>query len=185
VSESRLCFDVVSGDAVYSGSVVSRIDQPNWEECDEVVCRRRNGFLRDTFNVRLVLQPNGSFAASGSFSHKLFDESFTVFDTGEECHSTRHEVGSGAVISYGGTITNPAGFLTARYTVTETLAISPCRGQPGSTSTDTDVTTTTLGTNGVTPVYDNGFLTAIVWNFSAFDQPTNTSYSTTGQVSLQ
>src|SRR4030095_16559643 len=98
--------------------------------------RARNGFEHKTFTVSsLLLNPNGTFTATGTFSISSLDAFTFPGDPGETCHTSTTVHRGGAITGYDGTLANAVGSLEAVATISRASDISPCMGQPGSTST--------------------------------------------------
>jgi len=114
-------------------------------------------------NVTLVLQADGSFAASGMLRYTLSEE---LFAQASGCRTTFSATGSGPVTAYDGQMPNaPGGRLigSATYAITQTFV---CPGQSGS-STDPPVTARGLTTLvEADAVLTGGNLTELNWNFS-------------------
>ena len=164
----------------FAGSVSDNIDQTDFT--DETGSTR-HGFEHNNYTgLVLTRLPDGTFTATGTFTHASLDEFRFPGDPGETCRTTLTENGSGTVTGYGGNRSNPAGSLEATATVTQTFDFSPCRGRPGSTDTETFEETFRTSSGVVTPTVTDGCLTALTWSFFFFDPSTNTTDSTSGGV---
>ena len=167
---------------VFTGSVSDNTDQtPFTDEFGST----RHGFEHNRYDgLQLTRLPDGTFTATGTFQHDSLDESTFPGDPGETCRGTVRETGSGTVTGYTGTGSDPAdGSLEATAIVTRTFDISPCKGEPGSTGVEPP-SEKTFGTSlgVVTPTITDGCLTALTWSFFFLDPASNTTDSTSGQV---
>jgi hypothetical protein len=171
----------VTGAHVYRGSVSARINQPPTTDCSGAVCVTRHATEDDEYaNLVFVEQPDGSFAASGTFSTSAQDEQATA----DGCDVVRTENGSGAITGYSGRLpSNAKGFLAASAVVTTTVTSAPCRGQPGGSNTSTSTVTFEVGTDGLTATFSGSTLTGLTWDFTTTDS-TNTTFTVQGEVSL-
>jgi len=121
--------------------------------------------ILDFTNVTLVLQSNGSFAASGTLLYTVSADTITTVDG---CKVTVSRTGSGPVTAYDGRMPNsPGGSLFGSATFVEVTTVEPCpaRGQAGSTFTDVPRTTSGLLTDfPLSPVFVGGNLVELSLN---------------------
>jgi hypothetical protein len=163
----------------FAGTLSANIDQSSFTDENG---RTRNGFEHKTFTVSsLLLNPNGTFTATGTFSISSLDAFTFPGDPGETCHTSTTVNGGGAITGYDGTLANPVGSLQAVATISRASDISPCMGQPGSTSTTPSQQS--FFSPQSTPTFQNGCLVGMTWNFFFFDPSTNTTDSISGELS--
>jgi hypothetical protein len=165
----------------FEGSVSDNIDQTDFT--DPNTGTTRHGFEHDEYQgIRLEQQPDGTFTATGTFMHSSLDDFMFDGNPGERCESKLTETGTGVVTAYGGTHDHPDGSLHATATVTQTLEFTPCMGMPGGTDTSMSEKEFITSTGIVTPSTSAGCLTGLTFGFFFFDPTTNTTDSTSGQL---
>ncbi|HSC64700.1 MAG TPA: Ig domain-containing protein [Caldimonas sp.] len=115
-------------------------------------------------NVTLVLQPNGSFTATGTVRYTLSEE---LLAQASGCRTTFSAQGSGPVTAYDGQMPKaPGGTLVgnATYAITQSFV---CPGGQSGSSTDPPVTARGLTTLvEADAILNSGNLTELNWNFS-------------------
>ena len=173
----------VSSNFVYVGSIVDTSIQPNFNDCfaPGMCILRSDSERNDWSNLRLVLQPNGSFSATGTFTHTRRSDATNP----DGCLSSVTETGSATVTRFTGTLSNFAvGGFEATGTVTQTFSAAPCKGQPAQTNTSTSVHTYLLSDNFLTPTFNGDLLVSLTWSGSFSDPSTGYTNADNGTLTL-
>jgi hypothetical protein len=182
VERDALLFDLCGGQLSFSGGIVVRTDVDASRNCNPD-CTTEQGFEQESWTVRLDAQTDGTFEATGTVTQSLHDVTTHIGSQGQPCLFTWDESGAGPVLSYGGHVADPAGVLEGVATVTRTFTTGACDGNPESVDMEVTDRNFSVGSDVVTPQFDNGALTGFTWSFH-FDDGAGTVDSVDGSASL-
>jgi len=128
--------------------------------CSNPGCLIETQVTNETWSVKLVSQPNGSFKGSGSMTYTASFVNDGVGADGRTCHVDGSQTGTAPGIDYSGTISSPgvlSSFLTFSNSFTQTC--------DGVTTSQSNVDTNGVGLPPPALVFgSDGQLTALDWD---------------------
>jgi hypothetical protein len=176
-----LTLTIDSGTLVYTGIISDKVDQVGFTNCGGTVCFTLDSFQHDSYDVRLELQPDGSFVATGTITSTRRDKTTRA----DGCDSLFVADGTGRVTTYTGKMpSRPVGFISGTVNFTQTNSGPACPSHPAFSLTSNVTGPMFVNIDVVTPVVVNGVLQSLTWNRHSSDPATNTTFSTTGTLTL-